>query len=240
MLTIRALFSPGTAHARRVIVLIAAALHCAVPGAAIAQQIADPVADPDPQRFADLLSDFAHWDEGNIVPRNATLFVGSSSIQRWRTAAAFPETTVLNRGMGGAHISDINRLFDRLVEPYQPARIVFYAGDNDIGSGKAPERVLQDWQAFVARVRIDWPDLPILFLSIKPSVRRWERWPVMERANQLIAEDCASRANVTYVDVASVLLNSDGTPKAVFVEDELHLNDAGYMLWNTVLAQYLD
>ena len=117
-------------------------------------------ADPDPARFAAAIADFAAWDRKNSVPENAIVFVGSSSIRFWDTAEAFPDQRVINRGFGGSHISDINFFYEQVVAPYDPAAVVFYAGDNDIGAGKAPVRVLADFRAFAARLRvlIGWQD----------------------------------------------------------------------------------
>ena len=52
--------------------------------------VCSEVADPDPGRFAASINEFVAWDRKNSFPENAYLFVGSSSIRLWPTAAAFP------------------------------------------------------------------------------------------------------------------------------------------------------
>lgn len=198
-----------------------------------------PVADPDPERFADAIDAFRQWDAKSTPPAGATLFVGSSSIRLWETAAAFPEHTVINRGFGGSHISDVDHYYDTVVAPYAPATIVFYAGDNDIGAGKHPRRVLADFERFSQRVAAELPDTEILFVSIKPSKARWAHWPAMTHANHLIAEYVSRQPNRTYVDLATPLLDDDGRPRDVYIEDGLHLNERGYGSWNDALAPYL-
>ena len=47
--------------------------------------------------------------------------------------------------------------------------VVLYAGDNDLAAGKTPQQVIEDYKAFVARVRRDLPKAKIAFISIKPS-----------------------------------------------------------------------
>jgi lysophospholipase L1-like esterase len=195
--------------------------------------------DSGPDRFAKRIETFEAWDKKNSFPEDAILFVGSSSIAGWGTASAFPGKPIINRGLGGSHVSDINNHYDELVKPYKPSVIVFYAGDNDIKRGKSPKRVLADFKAFADRVREDLDRTRILFVSIKPSLARWQHWPRMAKANELIRDYVADRPNMTYIDLASPLLDEAGQPKAVFAEDGLHLNEYGYRLWVEGLRPHL-
>src|SRR3990170_8119764 len=88
--------------------------------------------DPDPLRFEPDVLAFEAWDRQNSPPRDAVLLVGSSSIRMWPTAESFPELSVINRGFGGSHASDVNHFAERIVLKYEPRTIVFYAGDNDV------------------------------------------------------------------------------------------------------------
>lgn len=196
--------------------------------------------DDDPARFASELAAIAHWDAKNSHPENAVLFVGSSSIRMWETATAFPEMTVINRGFGGAQISDVIHYYDQVVRPFDPRMIVFYCGDNDVAAGKSAERVLEDYQDLVSRVEADFGQIPIVYLPIKPSLMRWALWPEMNRANQLIAHFCDSSEHLYHVATDSVLLTEAGLPDSVvFVEDGLHLNAEGYRRWGEVVEPVL-
>lgn len=197
---------------------------------------AEPVADPDPNRFAGEIEAFAQWDSKNAVPADPILFVGSSSIRMWRTHESFPDLPVINRGFGGSHISDVIHFADRIVMPYKAGMIVFYAGDNDIAGGKSAERVLADYRRFVACVRAKYADVPIIFISIKPSGSRWTLWPEMKKANGLIKDFCDADPRLFFADLATPLLAADGQPDlSLFIGDRLHLNAAGYAVWNKAL-----
>jgi hypothetical protein len=182
------------------------------------------VQEVDPSRFESEINSFITWDRKSSFPEDAMLFVGSSSIRFWATAEAFPGMAIINRGFGGSHVSDVIFYFASVVKPYQPSSLFLYAGDNDIADGKSAERVLADFKSFVAMVETDSADTHVHYLSIKPSKDRWEYWPEMSRANQMVRDWSNQKANVTYVDMASVLLGKDGEPKDVFIEDGLHLN----------------
>lgn len=124
----------------------------------------------EPAGFEPEIRQFELRDATNPPPANPILFVGSSSFRMWtHLTDEFPGLPILNRGFGGAHLSDVNHYFDRVVRPYHPRLIVIYGGDNDIASGKSPERVLADFQEFIRRVRATSTNIEVAMISIKPS-----------------------------------------------------------------------
>jgi len=200
--------------------------------------LADPPADHDPARFESEIAAFEKWDRHNAVPRDAVLFVGSSSIRLWETADSFPGLPVINRGFGGSHISDVNHFANCIVVKYKPRVIVFYAGDNDIADGKSPQQVANDFGAFVELVHKRLPDTKIIYVPIKPSPARWKLWPQMQKANALVKQ--LSDDDLIYVDTANPMLGPDGQPRPeLYRSDGLHLSDNGYELWNEILRPQL-
>ena len=205
---------------------------------AIAQEI---VEDPDPLRFEEEIEAFREWDAKNSSPDDAILFVGSSSIRFWETAKAFPQFAVINRGFGGSHFSDLIHYYDSLILLYDPSVVVLYEGDNDIASGKSAERVRSDYMEVTERLSEDFPDVKLVFVSIKPSSSRWEVWPEMEEANRLIREEIDQAPNHYYADLATPLLGDDGLPDdSLFLEDLLHLNEQGYEKWTDTIRPLLE
>lgn len=196
--------------------------------------------DPDPSRFEKEIAKIVKWDSKNSFPEGAILFVGSSSIRLWPTSEAFPGKRVINRGFGGSEMSDLINYYDVLIKPYAPEKIFVYEGDNDIDSGKTPAQVLEDYKQLVGLIEKDYPGLEIVFISIKPSKSRWDKWPIMVEANNLIESYTKAHDNLKYVDVASVMLNSNGEPKDIFKDDDLHLNEEGYKLWTRAIEPYLE
>ncbi|NBO92779.1 MAG: hypothetical protein EBV06_10800 [Planctomycetia bacterium] len=178
-------------------------------------------------------------DAATPPPNGAVFFCGSSSIVRWDLSASFPEWKTVKRGFGGSKIADSSFFADRLVLPYEPSAIVFYAGDNDLAGGLTPEQVRDDFRAFVKIVRTRLPNVPILFIAIKPSTARWKWWDRIQKANDLIRSDCDGKS-VMVVDVVTPMLGRDGKPRReLLAKDGLHLSPAGYALWNTIVAQAL-
>lgn len=205
--------------------------------ATAARQAAAPKAEP----FAAQIAAFEEADRKNPPPKGAVLFIGSSSIRLWTTLARdFPEIPVINRGFGGSQIADSVRYASRIVVPYRPRLIVFYAGNNDLNAHKTPAQVLKDFQDFVKVVHAALPETRIAFISINPSVARWKQEAEELEANRLIAayirEQDGKTAKLSYLDSHAKLLSADGMPRPEMLRaDGLHLNDQGYALWTQIL-----
>jgi lysophospholipase L1-like esterase len=196
---------------------------------------------PSPQPWRADIERFVADDSAHPPPQHGVLFVGSSSIRMWTTLAGdFSGVPVIDRGFGGSAIADSTHYADRIVIPYRPRVIVMYSGDNDIEEGCTPRQVLDEFKAFVSRVRRDLPDVAIVYISIKPSLARWSLWPRMREANREIARWAPTQKQVTFVDVAPRMLDPDGRPRAnLFREDGLHMTPAGYAIWIAALEPVL-
>jgi lysophospholipase L1-like esterase len=182
------------------------------------------------------------------IGKRAVIFIGSSSIYKWKSLERdMSPLPALNHGFGGSRIQDATYFVPRLVTKYDPSLVVLYAGDNDIFFrdlfGKKPDtamRCLEDFKAFTAAVHKDLPAMRIYFVSIKPSPSRMKYWPQMKETNKLIREYCATDERLAYIDVAGSMLSNDGKPIVkYFIEDNLHLSDAGYALWTSLIKPVL-
>jgi lysophospholipase L1-like esterase len=193
--------------------------------------------------FDSAIDDFVAADRENPPPPGSVVFVGSSSIRFWSSLAEdMAPLPVLNRGFGGSQMHHVAHAAPRIVIPYAPRAVVVYAGDNDLGSGtgRGPEDVVRDFLHLVEIIREADPATPIYFLAIKPSVLRFDRLSLFQSANAVIAELGAADPRLTYVDIATPMLDADGKPREdLFLFDGLHLSDEGYALWTSILRPIL-
>jgi lysophospholipase L1-like esterase len=215
---------------------------CQIDALSVVAGISAPTADatasntqntPRPEKkepFGDQIAAFEAFDKVNPPEPGSTLFVGSSTIKRWRTMTKyFPDVRVMNRGFGGARMRDVLAYEERIVLPCQPAHILVYAGDNDLAARGTPEDVLNDFQTFVEKARAAQPGVAITYISIKPSPHRTRIAAQTEEANRLIAAYVKKDPSLGYVDVSKTLLGPDGKPDpALFEADGLHINEEGY------------
>lgn len=184
---------------------------------------------------------FAEIDRKQTPPKDAVLFAGSSSIAIWTNLREdFPNLNVINRGFGGSHLEDLNFFAPKIVLPYKPKIIVVYSGENDIEAGQSAENVLADFKAFIGFRDRNLPKTPIVFISLKPSLLRWEKWPEMKRANDLIKAEIKYHRHVRFADLAAKMFGPDGNPlSGIFLADGLHMNAKGYAIWRENLMPFL-
>ena len=199
---------------------------------------------PDPQRFESDIRAFEAQDRADPQPQGAIVLTGSSSIARWndQAKAALAPLTVIPRGFGGSVMNDVLYYLDRIALSYKPRAILIYEGDNDTGFAKPipDETILDELKQIIARIHGALPAARIYVLSIKPSILRWKRWPVAQRVSAGYKRIADADPLVFYVDVATPLLQKDGTVRQdIFVADDLHLNDKGNAIWGATIKAAL-
>lgn len=209
------------------------------PPAALA--VPPPAPPPSsPERFAPEIDHFAELDAAQTPSACPYLFVGSSSIRFWRSLetdmAPYP---VLNRGFGGSRISDVDFYFDRVVTPYRPRAIFFYAGENDLWAGESADGVVADFQRFLDLKTEKLGDTQVYFISLKPSKLRFSQMALQAEVNSRIKTLADQRPDLDYVDVVPPMLDQ-GAPKDIFVGDGLHMTPDGYGLWTGVVRPVLE
>lgn len=186
----------------------------------------------------------AFWeaDKKQMPPMGAVLFMGSSSIRMWDTLAKdFPEIPVVNRGFGGSQIFESTLYADRIAFPYKPKIIILCAGTNDLAyGGKNPQQVLQDFKDFVAKIQTGLPDTRIVYISINPTVARWNQEADILETNHLIEkwifESNSPTQKLNFINSHAQVLTADGKPQPKLLrEDGLHFNAEGYKLWTSIL-----
>jgi hypothetical protein len=182
---------------------------------------------------------FEHLDSIEKYPSNAVLFAGSSSIRLWSTLekdmAPYP---VIQRGYGGAKLTDFSFFAGRIIYPHPCRAIVLFIANDITGSesDKTPEEVRDLFLNVLNTIRQKFPETPVFWIEITPTGSRWKVWPQIEKANLLIQNACNKHNNTYFISTKDAFLNSSGLPKdELFREDRLHLNEKGYVIWTSVI-----
>lgn len=195
----------------------------------------------DPSRFEADIRAFEAEDRASPPPTGGVLFVGSSSIRYWDLAAAFPGRRVIKRGFGGSHVSDTVFFAPRIIVPYRPALIVFYAGDADVAGGKRADQIAADYRRLVALIHAELPAARTIIIGTKPSPAHWAHMSTIREANAAARQMADADPLVDYVDVESALLGSDGRPvRELYAENGLNLNERGYAAWTAAVKPIIE
>ncbi len=190
-------------------------------------------------RFIKEIRYFKKLDSLQFPPKNAILFIGSSSFTMWKDVATyFPNHTIINRGFGGSSLPDVINYTPDIVFPYQPKQVVIYCGENDFTAAGGIESsvVVNRVKELVALIRTQYPKIPIAFVSIKPSPSREKFFPKMKEANAAIKKWMKKKKrNLQFINVFDAMFNDDGSLKDIYLEDKLHMNSKGYEIWRRAI-----
>lgn len=129
-----------------------------------------------------------------------------------------------------------------IIFPYQPKQIVIYCGENDLASSDSvsASMVFERFKVLFADIRAKLPNVPIAFISLKPSPSRRHLFDKMKTANFLICDYMAKQINAEFINLHSRMLNQAGQPMPeIFLEDSLHMNAKGYAIWKKEIQPYL-
>lgn len=189
------------------------------------------------------IQQFRKMDSVQAPPSNAILFVGSSSFTRWTDVQSyFPGYTILNRGFGGSTLADVLRYEEDVIFKYNPKEIVIYCGENDIASSDTitANTVYNRFTTLFSEIRAVYPNVPVVFISLKPSPSRWHLRDKAIATNDMIEKYLRKQKNTEFINVWKPMLGPDGKPKQeLFVEDNLHMNAKGYAIWQKLIQPTL-
>lgn len=197
--------------------------------------------DQGPERWEETISAYEKADRANPPAPGAVLFTGSSSIAMWKDIASyFPKHRVLGRGFGGSNFTDLLYYANRVIFPYKPSVIFIYEGDNDIAQGDAPEKILDNARKLREMIRAKLGNTPVVFISPKPSIARWNLKSAYESVNDVLRKFAESEPDTEFADVWTPAIGQDGKVlNDIFLEDNLHMNAKGYQIWQKVLSKFL-
>lgn len=186
---------------------------------------------------------FEAQDDTLSYPKDAILFVGSSSIRNWKTLVTdMSPIPVINRGFGGATMVELSYYSERIIYKYNPKAIVIYCGENDMAvSFSRIEDVLNEFKLLNEKRKTFLPNTKVFFISIKPSPSRRFFGDKFKMANQLIQEYIKENSNeLHYIDITLTMLDKYGKiDETIFRKDRLHMNSIGYDRWTKIIKPEL-
>ncbi len=196
---------------------------------------------PGPEKWEKTIAAFEAADKTTPPPANGIEFVGSSTMVKWKTLVEdFAGLPVFNRGFGGSQSSDVLFYLDRVVLAYKPKTIVFYAGDNDLALGQKADAVIATWKKIQARLTKELPETKVIYLSLRPSIKRLALFGEQQKINAAIKASIEGQPNVQFIDLTPALVDKEGKPNgALLVADNLHLNADGYKVLTGIVKPLL-
>lgn len=210
----------------------------------------EPTLDPGIAKWEEAISKLEQRNQTEDAVVDGLVYYGSSSIRRWETVSEdMAPWPAIERGYGGAKLPDIIHYAPRVIGPHlgksNPKRcqaIVLFVG-NDI-SGKetdaSPEEAANRFSKLLHWIRQQDATIPVFWIEVTPTNKRWDVWPRIEEATKLIGKIIDSDANAHLISTAGAFLGLDGRPRPeLFVKDQLHLSVDGYKQWAVLIKSQL-
>ena len=174
-------------------------------------------------------------------PEDAIMFIGSSSIRRWSDIATdMAPFRTIQRGYGGAKYSDVAIFAKRLLHPHEYRALVIFVGNDVQGKTEdhTPEQVEELVRYIVSVSNNHQADAPVFLIEVTPTSKRFSAWPAIRKVNARLREIALSTPNTHFIATAEHYLDPEGKPRdELFVGDRLHLNEAGYDQWATLIRR---
>ena len=191
--------------------------------------------------------DIALFDSLNLVEyadAGTLLVTGSSSIRLWDSIDTdLAPYQVMQRGYGGAKLTDYNYYAERIILAQQfKAIVVFVANDiAGVEGDQSPREVKQLFKDLVKQVRSRNPGTPLCWVEVSPTPKRWEQSPQIREASTLIEDYCAKHEDLHFISTFDQFTTPEGLPDSTFFrKDMLHLNRSGYLQWSEIIKASLE
>jgi hypothetical protein len=199
---------------------------------------------PEVQYWENDIKKFEQLDKSEKYPDDAILFAGSSSIRLWTSLEKdMAPYRVIQRGYGGAKLSDFVVYAGRIFDSHQCKAIVLFIANDITGSeqDKTPKEVAALLKNVLKTIRKVHPNTTVFWIAITPTASRWKVWPDIQKANALIKQICENKKNTYFIRTDFAFLNENGLPKDdLFRDDKLHLTEKGYAIWTEIIKKELN
>ena len=192
-------------------------------------------------------NDIALFDSLNLVELSdarTLLVTGSSSVRMWDLIQTdMAPYQVMQRGYGGAKLSDFIYYADRIIKPQQfNAIVVFVANDiAGVEGDLTPKEVYRLFRDLVKQVRKRNPGTPVCWIEVTPTPKRWQVSQQIMEASGYIEDYCDRNDDLHFISTFDQYTTPEGLPDStLFREDMLHLNRAGYAQWAGIIKASLE
>ena len=184
---------------------------------------------------------FKRQDSLSMPPKKGIVFVGSSSFTMWKALENhYKDYNAINRGFGGSTLTDAIEYAEEIVLAYKPRQVVIYSGENDIANGASADETFSRFKTLFDKLRKGLPKAKITYISMKQSPSREKFAAELVKANGMIRDYIQTQKKANYIDVNAKMLGSDGKPRPeLFLNDMLHMQQAGYDIWIKEITPHL-
>lgn len=194
------------------------------------------------QRWLPTVERYLAESKENPPAPGSTFFMGSSTWTQWGKTLEedFFDYQAVNRGFGGSRIPDLLAHMDQLMMPYEPARVLFFCGTNDL-LRNSPDSVFRDFKTFLGRLWTVYPETQVYFVSVPHAPSREKHWDKGDSLNEKVKELAEEDEGLIYIDIVKDMYKEENkVDEGLYKKDRLHMNRNGQNVWIPKIKKALD
>tara|TARA_B100000886_G_scaffold335512_1_gene292697 strand:- start:375 stop:1034 length:660 start_codon:yes stop_codon:yes gene_type:complete len=179
--------------------------------------------------------------------KESIIFMGDSITEEWGRIMPefFSNKQYINRGIGGQTTPQMLIRFRQDVIDLNPKAVVILAGTNDIAGNTGPSSVKMIIDNLMSMAEIaSKQNIQVFMSSILPVFRYpWnksiiEPFKKIAKINSFM-KNFSDREKLVYVDYHSHMVDSRPGLKLELTTDEVHLNQAGYIVMSEIVKRVI-
>lgn len=168
------------------------------------------------------------------------VMLGNSITDGGEWAEILDNVHVKNRGISGDTTDGVLQRLGSITDG-RPAKLFLMIGINDFAQGISGDSIARNIEQIICRIKAESPETEVYVQSILPISDEITLFPghkahmsEVAPTNAMIRAVC-ERQGVTYVDLYSSFVTSDGKLDLKYSNDGLHLLGEGYKLWGSII-----
>lgn len=176
--------------------------------------------------------------------RNEIIFLGNSITDGAEWFELLGNRKCLNRGISADITEGILLRLDAITK-LQPKKIFIMIGVNDLSRNMTPDEVIVNYRKILERIRKETPRTKVYIESVLPvnpatgmAKNHTNKTPQIMELNGKLKE-LAAESGCTYIDLFSLMADSENHLPRSFSVDGLHLTYKAYKVWADAIKPYV-
>lgn len=175
-------------------------------------------------------------------PSGSIVFLGDSITAREDWNILFGVSNIVNAGISGNTTDDVLARLD-LVLSAKPKKIFLMIGINDLLRGKDVSNVLANYGTILNKIKAESPDTGLYVQSILPMNNDISKQGIADSQKIISLNDqlkaLTGKNGAIFIDLYPYFCGLDNKLYVKYAKDGVHPNAYGYLLWKSLIKQYL-
>lgn len=176
--------------------------------------------------------------------RNEIVFLGNSITDGAEWFELLGNRRCRNRGISGDVTAGVLLRLDAVTK-LKPLSIFIMIGINDLSRNVTVDSVMVNYRLILDQIKRETPGTKVFIESVLPVNPGVGRFPSLQGKTEVIMELnrrlrlLASESGHTYIDLFSVMADSENQLPRKYSVDGLHLNYEAYRVWTEAIRKYV-